>query len=463
MTVAVKKGRELELEIEKSVFGGQGLCRVEGMAVFVDGAVPGDRVLARVYKKKKTWAMARTLEVLRPSPDRVEPPCPYAGYCGGCKWQHLEYSRQLEYKRLHVVESLAHIGQVRDVVVHETLPSDKAYGYRNKMEFSCSDRRWLLPGELGVEGVDKAFALGLHVPGTFDKVLDTSACLLMPDKGNEIMADVRAFMLESGLPAYGLKSHEGFWRFLVLRHSVARDQWMVNIVTSEDRCDDLMPLARLLREKHGVVSVVCNVSGKKAAVAVGDFEKVLAGEAAIRDSIGRFEFAISANSFFQTNTSQAERLYRTVSEYAGLTGAERVLDLYTGTGSIAIWLAENASEVMGIEINEGAIEDAWKNAADNNIANCRFMAGDVRAMLRENPVTADVVVCDPPRSGMHPRAVTRVLEIGAPRVVYVSCNPTTMSRDLALLAEMYDVAEVQPVDMFPHTYHVEAVARLVKT
>jgi 23S rRNA (uracil1939-C5)-methyltransferase len=260
-----------------------------------------------------------------------------------------------------------------------------------------------------------------------------------------------------------LSTHQGFWRFLVLRHSVDRDCWMVNIVTSEENPAQLRPLADLLIKAHPqVVSVVNNITASKAGVAVGEREIQLAGEAFITDRIGEFEFELSANSFFQTNTRGARRLYDTVKAFAGLTGSETVLDLYCGTGTIAIYLAPGAERVIGMELAPSAIADAQRNCRRNRIDNCRFVAGDIRRQLPQVDIRPDVMIIDPPRSGMHPDVVKQVLAMAPPKIVYVSCNPATMARDVVLMKDVYQVLEVQPVDMFPHTFHIESVARLVR-
>ncbi len=466
--MSVKKGEILELVVEKTVFGGDGLSRVDGMAVFIEGAVPGDRVRALITRKKKDWAKARVTELLSPSPERVAPPCPYAGHCGGCKWQHIAYERQLHYKAEHVRESLQHIAGLTDVPVEDAFASPQIFGYRNNMEFSCADRRWLLPKDLASQGGEgrpegQDFACGLHVPGTFDKVLDVDACLLQHETGNLILKFLKERMAASGLPAYGLKSHEGFWRFLMMRRSRAFGKFMVNIVTSQDRPDVLAPLAQELSERFPeVASVVGNVTAKRAQISSGGKETVLYGAPALSDRLGRFSFDISANSFFQTNPEQAERLYDTAAEFAGLTGSERVLDLYCGTGTISLWLAGRAREVLGVELVTDAILDARKNAARNGVKNCRFEAADSRDALNGIGFTPDVVVTDPPRSGMHPDAAARLCEMAPPVIVYVSCNPATLARDLVILSHVYRVDRVQPIDMFPHTFHVECVARLTR-
>jgi 23S rRNA (uracil1939-C5)-methyltransferase len=433
------------------------------MAVFVDRAVPGDRVIARVTRRKKSFAEARLVALVEASPDRVPPPCEYSGICGGCTWQFLRYERQLEYKRRHVAESLEHIGGIRGVTVHPTLPSARVFAYRNKMEFSFSERRWLLPEEMAAGGVDAGMALGLHVPGTFFKVLDIRACLLQPPLGNAFLNEMRAYVKHSGIPVYGLRSHQGFWRFLMLRHSVARNRWMVNVVTASADRAAVQPFAdRLMARYPEVAGVVNNITAAKGGVAFGEEEIPLAGSPAITDRIGPFDFEISANSFFQTNSRGAERLYRTVKHYAGLSGRETVVDLYSGTGTIPIWIADRARSVTGIEIVESAVADAQANCRRNGVDNCRFLLGDIRRVLSEMSAAPDVMIIDPPRAGMHPEVVAQVLAMAPERIVYVSCNPATLARDLALMKAVYRPVEVQPVDLFPHTFHIESVTRLEK-
>jgi len=459
--MTVKKGQIIEMAVTDLAFGGKGLARVDGMAVFIDQAVPGDQVAARIVKKRKQYAEARVTRLLRPSDERVPAPCEYSGFCGGCKWQFLRYDKQLIYKQRHVAEALAHIGGLQAPVVHATLPADPIFGYRNKMEFSCADRRWLMPSELGQDDQDISFALGLHVPGTFHKVLDTRACLLQPEQGNRILGDVRREMRLSGKPPYGLRSHTGFWRFLMLRHAVSRDQWMINLITAGEDRQMMRPMAERLMAAHPeVVAVVNNVTTRKAAIAVGEYEVPLAGDRQLQERIGRFEFAISANSFFQTNTRSAALLYDQVKTFAGLGGTETVVDLYSGTGTIAIFLADRAREVVGMEIVASAVRDAERNCRHNRIDNCRFVQGDIREHLAGLTVLPDVMVIDPPRDGMHQDVLGQVIRTRPRRIVYVSCNPATLARDIVQLKEHYHIAEVQPVDMFPHTWHIESVARL---
>jgi len=457
----IKKGQLLELDISGIAFGGKGIAKINGLTVFVEKAVPMDQVVARIVKRKKQYAEAVIDTLIKPSPFRVDPQCMYSGFCGGCKWQFLNYDKQLKYKQQHVMESIERIGQIQGVPVHPTIPSPEIFEYRNKMEFSCSDRRWVLPDEMDKSDIDKSFALGLHVPGTFYKVIDTRACFLQPELGNHILNDVRKFIRASGVPVYGLHSHIGFWRFLMLRHSKAYNQWMVNIITAKEDRKTVQPLAdQLVKTYPQIVSVVNNITSRKAGVAVGEYEILLSGQPCIRDKIGEFEFEISANSFFQTNTRGAQRLYETIKEYADLSGSETVVDLYCGTGAIAIYISGAAKTVIGIEIAESAVNDAMNNCRINGISNCRFILGDIKEKLSELKAAPDVMIIDPPRTGMHKDVVYKILELTPARIVYVSCNPATMARDLGMLKESYRVLEVQPVDMFPHTHHIESVARL---
>ena len=432
----LKKGQSIEVEICDIAFGGKGLVRINGLAVFVDQAVPGDHVLIRITRKKKNYAEARVMELLKPSSNRISPPCIYSGFCGGCKWQFLEYSVQLKYKQQHVRESIEHIGLIKDVTVHPTIPSPSTFGYRNKMEFSCTDRRWLTTEEMKQPDIHRGFGIGLHVPGTFFKVFDTQNCLLQPDLGNRILDDVRQTMKTSGLPAYGLHSHTGFWRFLMLRHSTALDNWMVNIVTASDDPHAVRLIADVLTQKYpDVTAVVNNITSRKAGVTTGEFERTVAGDSTIVDKIGSFDFVISANSFFQTNTAGAAKLYETVKQFAGLSGSEIVLDLYSGTGTIPILLSDDAKEVIGLEMAPSAVADAERNCRNNQINNCRFVLGDIRETLPAVSEKPDVLIIDPPRAGMHKDVVKQVLSLLPARIVYVSCNPSTLARDLNLLQE----------------------------
>ncbi len=461
--MGIKKRKAYELEIIDLAFGGKGLAKPDGFPVFIDRCIPGDLVFVKITKKKKSWAEGKLIKILKESSFRKTGKCKYCNYCGGCKWQQLEYDLQLEYKKRHVTESLEHIGKLNDIKVNDVIPSDSIYEYRNKMEFSCSSKRWLMPDELEDETIKKDFGIGLHVPGTFDKVIDIKQCEIMPNMGNQILEDVRAFIKTSGLSAYHLRSHEGFWRFLMLRHAVATDTWMVNIVTTQKNMDAVDSLAQLLVKKYpNIGSVMNNITDSKSGVSLGKEEICLYGKDFIQEKLGPFIFNISANSFFQTNTKACEKLYTKVSQYAALKGDEIVIDLYSGTGTIPIWLSGQAKKIYGIEIVKSAVVDAKINAKLNNIDNCEFLEGDIKDVLPGLKQTPDVMIIDPPRVGMHKDVVGQVLALGPEKIVYVSCNPATLARDLEMLDSNYKVMEVTPVDMFPHTYHIESVALLLK-
>lgn len=471
--ISIKKRKAYEFEIIDLAFGGKGIAKPDGFPVFIDQCLPGDVVFAKVTKKKKSWAQGKLIKIIKPSSLRSDSRCRYADFCGGCKWQSLAYDRQLDYKKRHVKASLEHIGRLKDVPVKDVIPSDPVFGYRNKMEFSCTPHRWLMPEELNNPDVAKDFGIGLHVPGTFDRVIDIHQCEITPKAGNDILNDVRQFILDSGLPAYHLKTHEGFWRFLMLRHSVAFDTWMVNIVTKTKNLDIVTQLSDLLARKYdNTAAIVNNITDAKSGVSMGQEEICLHGKPYIREKLKEFEFRISANSFFQTNTRSCERLYETVSMFAALTGEETVLDLYSGTGTIPIWLSKEAKKIIGIEIVKSAVEDAKKNAELNGIENCVFLEGDIKDVLpsfhlksadnshRASSLKADAMIIDPPRTGMHKDVVQMVLDVRPEKIVYVSCNPATLARDLEMLSCRYDIKEIQPVDMFPHTHHIESVALL---
>ena len=452
----------IELWVDRMAYGGNGVARLDGFVIFVKGAVPGDRILARIVKRKKDYANANLVEIIDPSPDRVQAPCPYSGYCGGCNYQNLKYGRQLEYKKEQIKDSMARIGSLRDTLVHDVIPSDRIYGYRNKMEFSFSDRRWLPPEEFAKGLKHDDFGLGLHLPGIFFKVIDVDACLLQNDTGNRILREVKRYVRESGVPVYGLKSNKGFWRFLTLRYSMAFDEWLVNLVTSGEDRDVLMPLAeKLCKGIDRVRSVVNNINTRKAAIAQGEREIILIGEGYIRDMIGPYSFQVSANSFFQPNTLGAGKLYEKVLEYAEPDGSEVVLDLYCGTGTIPIFLSKSVKQVIGMEIVESAVLDANRNCELNNALNCRFILGDIREKLSEIDLKPDVLIIDPPRAGIHKDIMKGIMKMSVERVVYVSCNPATMARDIGRMSDKYMLKEIQPVDMFPHTYHIEAVAKMI--
>jgi len=471
----VKRGDEVILDIETIAFEGKSIARLDGVVVFVPGVIPGDTVRAQIRKVKSQYAEAEAVEVTRASDLRVTPRCKYFGVCGGCKWQHVDYGAQLEFKRRHVADVLERIGGIRDVDVKETIGSEQAYFYRNKMEFSFGTR-WLsreqyaaekLSGPLNHRSDDTG--LGLHLRGRFDKVLDIDECWLQSPSSNHILNAVRRFAMERCLSTYSTRTHTGYLRNLVIREGKRTGETMVNVVTSEDRPDIMRELSeRLAVECPGVTTIVNNVTTRKAQVAIGEYERIYRGQGLITERLGNKIFRISANSFFQPNTLQAERLYETARRMARLGKSDVVFDLYSGTGTIGVFIADEVSEVVGIELVESAVLDARANAQLNGVTNCRFEIGDLMQKLtkdrewlyqRRQPT---VVIIDPPRSGMHEKAIPGVLDLRPERIVYISCNPATQARDLKLLCSKgdYRIEEVQPVDMFPHTDHIENVVSL---
>jgi len=469
---SVRKGDEVLLNIDSLAYGGQGVARVDDFVVFVNGAIPGQTVKARIVKKKKSYAEARVINVVQESPFAVEPKCRHFGSCGGCRLQNLDYNEQIRAKGDQVREMIARIGGLSDFQMLPTLPSEDIYYYRNKMEFSFSRNRWLTSEEIASSAVIKkeTHYLGFHAKGFFDKVIDLQECHLVTPIAAEILAVVREISRESGLPVYSTSDHLGFWRFLIIRPAAATADLLVNIVTS--RFDEKVAgvlRKRLLAEFPQITSLVNGITRSKAGVAFSEEEHLLAGESSITDKLGRFSFRISPNSFFQTNTKQAQRLYDFVVDFAGLAGDELLFDLYCGAGTISIYLSDKVSRVVGFEAVESAVLDARSNCAVNGVKNCEFVLGDLMNELNETQRIIsqygrpNVIVLDPPRGGMHPKTIKAVLALGPEKIVHVSCNPTTLARELAVMCESdYDLIKVQPVDMFPHTAHVEAVALLVR-
>jgi 23S rRNA (uracil1939-C5)-methyltransferase len=463
----MKRGDEIVLLVGGLSGNGTTVTRVDGFVVFVKGAVPGDTARVRVQKVKKSFAEAFTLEILTPSPGRVKPRCGHFGTCGGCRWQDLAYESQLECKRERVAEAFKHIGGFASVEVDPVVPCTEPYNYRNKMEFTFSNHRWLTDAELQRdEVVRRELALGLHVPERYDKVLDINECFLQSEMSTSILKTVRRLSRVWNLNAYSTRNHEGYLRHLVIREGKRTGDVMVNLVTTYDRPDVLSKLTTALLEEYPTITtVVNNITERKSMVAIGDRERVYHGPGFISELLGRFIFRISANSFFQTNTLQAERLYDVTRELASLKSSDVVYDLYSGTGTIALYLSDAVDRVVAIESVPEAIVDAQRNAEANGVPNCFFLQGDLKDRLtKRNEWLGDhpqptVIIVDPPRSGLHPKVIERVAKFSADRIVYVSCNPATQARDAHLLSgSQYRLRIVRPVDMFPHTDHIEAVA-----
>lgn len=464
--MALKKGDEISLNIEGAAFKGKGIGKVDGMAVFVHGSMPGDEVRTRIIKKKRNYREGKLLEILSPSPDRIIPKCTHANVCGGCSWQHVPYKKQLEYKTQQVTDHIRRIGGL-DTPVLPALGADKELHYRNKMEYSISTRRWLTDTEIQSDEFvdDSGFAAGLHAPGRFDKILNLNECYLQRKESFQILNFVRSYCIKHGIEAFDTFAKSGYLRHVMIRDAFHTNDFMVNLVTFKDEPETMKKMADALLKKFPLITtIINNVNDQISPTSVGRFEHVIHGPGFIKDKIGDFEFKIHPNAFFQTNTAQAEKLYEIARSYAGLKDGDTVYDLYCGVGTLSLYMSQKATKVLGIELVDVAVDNAKFNAKENKVANVSFIKGDMKDVFTQEMVKEfgipDVLITDPPRAGMHPDVVTRLCKLRVPRLVYVSCDSSTMARDLKILSQVYDVLEVQPVDMFPQTYHIESVAKL---
>ena len=436
----------------------------DGQVVFVPFAVPGDVVDIRVFKKKKNYLEGSILTIKQPSKDRLEPFCRHFGVCGGCKWQPLPYPLQLEAKRQQVYDQLVRIGHLDVPEILPTLPSERTVFYRNKLEFTASDRRWILPDE-DPEGLtdEQRCGLGFHVGKFFDKVLDLQECFLQPEPSNSIRLFAKRYAIEHGIPFYNIRENRGVFRTIFVRTTESGAAMVIVCFASDFRGRKAF-LDALAAEFPQITSLYYIINAKLND-SISDQRCILyKGEEAIYEEMEGLRFKIGPKSFYQTNTLQAYNLYKVAREFADLQGDEVVYDLYTGTGTIAQFVSRKASKVIGIEYVPEAIEDARINAEANGIDNCSFFAGDMKDVLTADFIAEhgrpDVMIVDPPRAGMHPDVVKVIMDAAPGRIVYVSCNPASQARDLAMMAEKYEITAVQPVDMFPHTQHVENVCKL---
>ena len=463
-----RKKVDLKLEnvtIEAVAAEGKALARVDGMVVFVDFAVPGDVVDIQVFKKKKNYMEGFVTRMVKPSEHRQEAFCEHFGVCGGCRWQPLPYGMQLEAKRQQVSDQLVRIGHLDVPEIRPTLPSLRTQYYRNKLEFSASSRRWLLRGEDPdtVPENDRP-GLGFHVGKFFDKVLDIRQCHLQPEPSNAIRLFIKKFCIDNGYAFYNIRENHGFFRNMFVRTTEAGAVMLIVCFAHED-APKRTALLDAVAAAFPEITSLYYVINEKLNDSIADQSPVLyKGEEAIYEEMEGLRFKIGPKSFYQTNSLQAERLYGVAREFAALTGNEVVYDLYTGTGTIAQFVSRKASKVIGSEYVPEAIEDARVNAAANGITNCEFFAGDMKDVLVDSFIAEhgrpDVIILDPPRAGIHPDVAEVILRAAPDRMVYVSCNPASQARDLAILCRDYEITAVQPVDMFPHTMHEENVCAL---
>jgi 23S rRNA (uracil1939-C5)-methyltransferase len=443
---------------------GKGLGKADELVVFVEKAVPGDIVNAEVYRKKKNFAEAKIREIIKPSEFRTQPFCQHFGTCGGCKWQHMTYEAQLQYKQKSVKDALERLGKVNTASMLPILPSEQTQYYRNKLEYTFSDKRWLQEGEILNNEVLNMNALGFHVPLRFDKILDIQHCYLQADPSNAIRNTIRAYALQNNLSFYNLRAHEGALRNLIIRTS-STGELMVIVVFAYAEQQEISALMKFVAAEFPEITSLLYIVNQKKNDTIFDQDVIIyRGPDYIHEEMNGIRFRIGPKSFYQTNSAQALRLYEITRDFADFKGDELVYDLYTGAGTIANFIAKNVREVVGVEYVPTAIEDAKVNSQINGIGNTKFFAGDMKDVLVPEFVLEhgkpDVIITDPPRAGMHADVVDRMLEIEADKIVYVSCNASTQARDLLILSEKYDVVKIRPVDMFPHTQHVENVVLL---
>ncbi len=470
LPMARKKRIQLfeKLEVIDAGAKGKAIAKApDGRVIFLKDAVPGDLVDVQTYKKRKSYYEGNVTAVHRKSERRVDPKCSHFGICGGCKWQNMDYESQLHFKQNEVEQNLKRIGHLDIPPVLPIIPSEKTYFYRNKMEFSFSNNRWLTSEELeSGERIGMRNALGFHIPGRWDKILDIEKCWLQDDPSNQIRNEIRSFANSNGFSFFDLKEQNGLLRNLMIR-TTSMGEVMVLIQFFDDDKEKRRLLLDHLKEQFPVITSLLYVINQKANDTIYDQDVICySGRDHIIEKMGDLRFKINAKSFYQTNSEQACNLYDIARQFGALKGDELVYDLYSGTGTIAQFIAKQAKKVIGLESVPEAIEAAHDNAQFNGIKNVEFFVGDMKTMLNDSFVEThgkpDLIITDPPRDGMHPRVVEQILRIAPSRVVYVSCNSATQARDLALMADDYKITRVQPVDMFPQTHHVENVVLLEK-
>jgi len=454
-----------EITITDIAAEGKAIAKVNDIVVFVPFVVPGDVVDLQVTRKKSSFMEACAIHFHSYSEKRTEAVCEHYGICGGCKWQILPYSEQIRYKQKQVVDNLTRIGKIELPEIIPIKGSEKTEFYRNKLEFTFSNKRWRTNEEIAEGKVFETMnAVGFHIPGQFDKVLDINKCWLQTEDSNEIRNEIRRYALEKGLTFFDLRNQEGFLRTLMIRTTSTGELMVIMIFFQEDK-EAQNDLLQYIADKFPQITSLLYIVNSKANDTITDQEVlVFKGNECIHEEMEGLKFKIGPKSFYQTNSDQAYELYKIARNFAGLTGTELVYDLYTGTGTIANFVAHQARQIIGIEYVPEAIEDAVINSKLNNINNTLFYAGDMKDILNasfiEQHGKPDVIITDPPRAGMHEDVIKAILSAGPKRIVYVSCNPATQARDLSLLDKNYKVTAVQPVDMFPHTHHVENVVLL---
>lgn len=455
-----------QILIEDIAAEGKAIGKADNKVVFVPFAVPGDVVDIQVTNNRKNFMEGHVVKWHKYSPNRIEPFCSHFGLCGGCKWQNLPYEEQLKFKQKQVTDQLKRIGKLELPAILPIIGSKNITHYRNKLEFTFSDSRWLTREEIEQAGeIEKVPALGYHIPGRFDKVFDVSNCYLQPEPSNSIRLAVRNYAIEHGIPFLNLYTKQGLLRNLIIRTASTGEVMAILAVTRYN--NEVQELLEYMRISFPQITSLMYVENNKLNETISDLEvKLFAGKDHITEAMEDLKFRVGPKSFYQTNSEQALELYRVARSFAQLSGSELVYDLYTGTGTIANFVARNAKKVVGIEYVPEAIDDARINSQLNGITNTIFFAGDIKDLLSDKFMDEhgkpDVVILDPPRAGIHPDVAKALVAVQPVRIVYVSCNPATQARDIALMSDIYKVSRIQPVDMFPHTHHVENVVLLDK-
>lgn len=455
------------LVIENAGAEGKSIARHNNKVVLVEYAVPGDVADVKITQAKKSYSIASITRIVTPSPERIDPFCSHFGTCGGCKWQHMAYHTQLKYKQQQILDAFERIGKFPFPPLQAIMGSENQQHYRNKLEFTFSDRKWLESLDTKDELDDAEHAgLGFHIPGRWDKVLDIDTCYLQAHPSNAIRLAVKDFAVKNGMPFFNLRQQHGLLRQLFIRNTL-QGELMVIVSFARDEKEPREALLSHLQQQFPEITSLMFVINTKKNDSISDLDiQLFAGKDHIVEQLDGLQFKIGPKSFFQTNSAQTLQLYQKTRELAQLTGNELVYDLYTGVGTIAAFVAKQAKQVVGIEYIDQAIADAKINASLNSITNTSFFAGDMKNVLNDNFIAAhgrpEVIISDPPRAGMHEDVVKKILEIAPQRLVYVSCNPASQARDIAMMQEQYEVKQVQPVDMFPHTHHVENIALLEK-
>lgn len=450
------------IEIINTASKGKSIAKHDGRVIFVKGAVPGDVCNITVYKRRKKYWEASIDKILKNSKNRIEPKCSHFGTCGGCKWQNMNYQSQLEFKQNEVINNLSKIGGITISKFHKIIGSKKIFNYRNKMEFTFSNKRWITKEEIeNIENIENKNALGFHVPGMFDKVIDIEKCYLQEEPSNEIRNAVNKFALKHNLSFFDIKNQKGLLRNLMIRTSNSGELMVLVQFFYNDK-NEIELLMNFLKENFTQITSLLYTVNSKANNTIYDQEIICySGLEYITEKIEDLSFKIGPKSFFQTNSDQAEILYKSARKLAKISNSDIVYDLYTGTGTIAQFISSNAKKVIGIDSVPEAIKAATESAKNNNIHNCSFFAGDMKNIFSDDFIlqngSPDIIITDPPRDGMHKKVIEQLLKIKSKRIVYISCNPATQARDIALLKDLYLVSEMQTVDMFPHTHHVENI------